>query len=115
MKHLIFIFCCFLIAACKPMKIPIECEDKTILERLSSDKKALATLKIRDCGATTEITQIIQIKQKSEFESDIYIVRGDAEINFEWIDNQLLITSDATRENIFKKINKQQGIIILYK
>ncbi len=116
MKYLIFIIIAILFFGCKKKENLMECQENIVSEALSPDRKFLALLKIRDCGATTAVVQLIQIKKmKGNSIADIYVVRGDAKINFKWIGNQLVVNSEAGEDDIFKKSEGQDGESVLYR
>ena len=116
MKYLIFTIILVLFFGCNQKESLMGCQEQIIFETLSLDRESLAILKNRDCGATTEVVQVIQIKEmKRNTISDIYILRGNAEINLIWMNNQLVVTSEAAEEDVFKKVEKQDGKNILYR
>ena len=66
------------------------CDDRIATEAASSDGKYVATLYIRNCGATTDYSSIVSIRERtSKFDGDadqniVFVVKGRPDIAVKW-------------------------------
>lgn len=71
-----------------------DCEDTTETEVKSPDGKYVATLYERDCGATTDFSTIVKLRESSaSFKGDdlgTFVVNGQPKIHLTWDSNTRL-------------------------
>lgn len=86
-----------------------DCEDTIKLEAKSPDRKYVATLYERDCGATTDFSTIVNLREDSaNFNGDdlgIVIVKGQHKLDLVWDGNTKLQLQchDCRPDDIFKQ------------
>ena len=97
-----------------------DCEDTIKIEAKSPDGKYLATYYERDCGATTDFSTIVQLRDSSaSFEGDALgsvIVKGQHKLDLVWDDNRKLRLQchDCRAEDIFKQEKTWKDIDISF-
>jgi hypothetical protein len=99
-----------------------DCEDTVKTELKSPDGKYVATLYERDCGATTDFSTIVNLRDSSaSFKGDdlgIVIVKGQHKLDLVWDSDRKLRFQchDCRIEDIFKqeKTWKDVDISFLY-
>lgn len=66
------------------------CDDRIRSEVSSADRKYVATLYIRNCGATTDYSSIVSIREStSKFDGDadqniVFVVKGQPDVAVKW-------------------------------
>ncbi len=116
MKSIIFfIIVIGLFTSCNPT---FECEDQILLSLRSPDGKYIACLYERDCGATTDTSTTINIREEGvKFdggEGRVFVIKGKAEVELIWKEPQLLIVTSNATENIFTQEKRWKELAIQY-
>src|SRR5437870_13288224 len=66
------------------------CDDRITSKASSTDGKYIATLYIRNCGATTDYSSIVSIRERtSKFDGDsdqniVFVVKGQPDVAVKW-------------------------------
>jgi hypothetical protein len=116
MKMLIFLALVFLSTnGCTALSD--DCEDTIRTSAVSPDGKYIATVYERDCGATADLSIIVNLRDAStKFngrEGRVFIVKGQPQVDIGWNDKtSLKIACSST--NIFKQEKSWQDISISY-
>jgi hypothetical protein len=98
-----------------------DCQDVIKFETMSPDGKYIATLFVRNCGATTSFSTSVNLRSKSEkFSGDegrILIIKGRPQIKIAWDDNMKLHfeCDECEKNNIFKQETSWKDITISYR
>jgi len=96
------------------------CKDDVQTASASPRGNFIASVKLRDCGATTDFSSVISIKDvggSSQIsEEDVFVLRGDNAISIKWIDDNTLKVEceECDPKNIFKKLESWNRVEIRY-
>ena len=95
------------------------CGTKIIQEVSSPDKKYIATLFVKDCGATTSESTHLNIRTISSKlntdDEDIFIAQlGDESANVSWLSSNILLVDVPETARIFKNLDSFKGCQIKY-
>ncbi len=111
----------FVLVACPPIFSESDCADTLISGVTSPDGKVVANLIRRDCGATTDYSNIVflrksdGIKEKDSIWGEkIYVLQGEAQISFAWNSSELRIKAPTSGKNVFLKRDEWAGVKISY-
>jgi hypothetical protein len=94
------------------------CGDQIKTERASPDLKYTATVYERDCGATTDFSTIVNLRESStKFNGEELgpvVIKGQHSINLEWDGNTRLRLqcTDCRSEEIFKQEKRWKDVEI---
>jgi hypothetical protein len=72
----------------------IHVDDILYSKEISSDGRYIATVHMRDAGATTGFSRLVTLRANSRYfsaEQDVLALKGDAPVTLRWIDNHHLI------------------------
>lgn len=104
------------IAGCAP-----DCGNDVFREVASPDRKHIATVFERNCGATTDYVRVVMIRDKSDrFDGDdvdefIFTMQGRHNVDVRWVNaNHLVIVRPERTQDIFKNRDSWKGIKITY-
>ena len=98
----------------------VDCQDQIISSENSPDGKFIACLYERDCGATTDVSTTVNLRQAGDKfnggEERIFVIKGQAKVQLIWKEPNLLIVKSAAKntENIFKQEKRWKDIYIQY-
>ncbi len=101
--------------------VDIPCSDTVVSTAQSLDKRYLAIIVDRDCGATTSYAQHVLLKETSTNNeivdaSTVSVIQGQGIKQLVWRDNHTLIVEfDHTDSKFFHKDIKWKDITILYR
>ncbi len=98
------------------------CDDQITREAASDDDKFIATLYVRNCGATTDYSSIVSLREKtSEFDGDadaniIFVAKGRQTIGFNWVSpNEIRVQCNTcVSGDIFKHEHSWKTVQISY-
>jgi hypothetical protein len=96
------------------------CDNTVRYEIKSPDGKYVVTLFERNCGATTDFSTIVSLRESStEFKADdlgIFVVEGQPKIDLAWDGNTRvrLQCQDCRADDIFKQERSWKGIEIFF-
>lgn len=98
------------------------CDDQIQTHADSPKGKYEATVFVRNCGATTDYSSIINLREtSSRFNADaddntIFVVKGRPRIGIEWIttDHVRVSCSACSQENIFKQVQSWKDVKVSY-
>lgn len=96
------------------------CEDRIESESRSPNQKYLATLLVRNCGATTDFSTIVKLDAESWIpignKNNVFVVNGDPDVRIEWQDDTTLKITCATcqADQTFKNEGAWRDVKILY-
>ncbi len=94
------------------------CGDQIKTEKASPDLKYTATVYERDCGATTDFSTIVNLRERStKFNGDELgpvVIKGQHSINLDWDGNTRLRLQcrDCRPEEIFKQERRWKDVEI---
>jgi hypothetical protein len=94
------------------------CDNSVKSEKRSPDGKYVVTLFERNCGATTDFSTIVNLRESSEKlngdDLGILVVKGQHEIDLTWDGNTglRLQCSDCRSDDIFKQERKWKDVQI---
>jgi hypothetical protein len=94
------------------------CADKIVTESISPDGALKATVFIRDCGATTDFSEMVSIhRPDNTFKDDsdlVFVAKGRGQLGVSWAGpRQLSIECDGCqRKDIFREVAKLADIDI---
>lgn len=97
-----------------------DCSDLVRLEAKSPDGKYVATWYVRDCGATTDFSTIVNLREASAgFDGDrlgVFIVEGRPQISITWqgARNLLIRCQNCAKENIYRQDISWDEITVSY-
>jgi hypothetical protein len=100
--------------ACDP------CSHTIKSEAVSVDRKLVARVSERNCGATTEFSSVVNVQRASDkFDPDAgvyFVAKGRYDVSAKWTgDRELLVTcSRCTRKDIFHEVAMDGDITISY-
>lgn len=99
-----------------------ECGNEINAQKHSPNNELMATLFERDCGATTDFSQIISITYTSkkfdadDSESYVFSMQGRPKIEILWAsDKELLIIRPEIKEDIFTNATQWNDVKIIYR
>jgi len=96
-----------------------DCRDTILLENVSPDKKWILTAFIRDCGATTDYSTIISIREQGKwFDSKrdpiLFVVSGKEQLNIKW-ENERRVVIEHQLGRIFRQETKWNNLQVTYR
>jgi len=98
----------------------VACDDKIEAVSKSPNEKYLATLFVRNCGATTDYSSIVKINPASTSSTNdqdlVFIVRGDFDVRMIWQDDSSIRLSceECKTDDIFKQDKSWRDVTISY-
>lgn len=96
------------------------CENTVKSEIKSPDGKYIVTLLERNCGATTDFSTIVSLRESStEFKPDdlgVFVVKGQTKIDLTWEGNTRLRLQcqNCRADDIFKQERSWKGVEIFF-
>lgn len=97
-----------------------ECSDEIKQEAKSPDGKYVATWYVRDCGATTSFSTIVNLRIGSARfngnEGEVFVVKGQPQVKIAWNNESSLQVScpECRSEDIFKRETLHNSISVSY-
>ncbi len=93
------------------------CSDDVSVEAITPDEKRIATVFVRNCGATTDyVTHVAVNWRSSERNNDdiVFTLAGDNAVKVIWSDNNTLriACKDCSESKIFKLVTKTGDIVV---
>ncbi len=120
MKSRIWVVVCTLFLSCCNFSLTGDCNDTIKSEVKSSDRKYVATLYVRDCGATTDFSTIISLRPVlAEFDGEegrIFVIKGRPQVNIVWNEQTSLRVEciGCNSNDIFRQDKSWKDISITY-
>jgi hypothetical protein len=110
-----------LLSACKASLFD-SCDDQITSSINSIDRKFIATAFVRNCGATTDYTSIVSLRESgSSFDGDddegiVFVATGQHHLAIQWISSNevRVICRECTPADIFKQKRLWKGIRVLF-
>lgn len=97
------------------------CGDEVLTEMASPDGQYIATVFERNCGATTDFSRNVALRQKAaSFDGNgtdnvVFVIKGQRDIDMRWLNiNHLVIRRSPNRDQIFKEKESWKEIKISY-
>ena len=113
MLRFILIMCCLISVACG---IGIPCDNEIKQELVSPDGRYTATAFIRDCGATTDFSPQVYLRQtgaKMAATGNVFIGNHSNEIKIRWLsENELEISAPG---EVVKSLKEFDGVRVTLK
>lgn len=123
MKLMLLILVAFVsplnLSGCGP-STSIQCADEVKSELKSPDGAYVATLYERDCGATTDFSTIVNLRESSAAfngdDSRIFIVKGQRQVNLVWQEARSLHVEcpGCKSDDIYKQEKSWRNVNISY-
>jgi Family of unknown function (DUF5412) len=120
MKSRIYVIVCTLFLGCCSFSLTGDCNNTIKSEVKSPDEKYVATLYVRDCGATTDFSTIVSLRAGSANfngeEGRIFVIKGQPQVNILWTDKTSLRIEciKCSPDEIFKKEKSWEDINVSY-
>jgi len=110
-----------LLSGCKHSLLDT-CDDRVVREVRSGDGKFLATLYVRNCGATTDYISIVNLRPGgTRFNGDadgdiVFVAKGERDIGIQWLNtNEVRIWCRGCESNdIYKRQPTWKDVKIAY-
>ena len=95
------------------------CKDDRIGEVVSPDQKRVATIFVRDCGATTDFATRVEVRWRSSDRGDedsVLGVEGEPDIQVHWLDDKTLAVKcdQCDEEKIYRRVTKIGNVNIQF-
>jgi hypothetical protein len=95
------------------------CKNETPMETISADDKRVATVFVRDCGATTNWNTEVAVQWKSgdpRPDDVVFIADGKPDVQIEWLDDRTLsvVCNKCTEDQIYKRVAKLGKVNVLF-
>lgn len=120
MRAVILIIPALLMGGCMP--IFSDCADTVAATAQSPDGEFVASVVMRDCGATTTEATSVFIKstkpapQNADGRGEpVFVFQGDHAVGIEWQDGALTISAYVARDDVFLKKPAWNKLNILYR
>jgi hypothetical protein len=96
-----------------------ECSDKVKLEQPSPDRRYVATVFERNCGATTSLATVVSLRKGgtpfvSGAKDYLFAIEGPLEVSVSWTDARTLVVEHAEAE-VFRRRPRWHGVVLRYK
>ena len=84
---------------------------------ISPDQKRVATIFIRDCGATTDYATRVEVRWQSSDGSDddrVFGIEGRPDIQIHWLDDKTLAIKcdQCDEERVYRRVTKNGNVNI---
>lgn len=96
------------------------CKDDVQSEVSSPQNDFVASVILRNCGATADFSTIVTIKDRDDAhqfsKEDVFVLRGDNVVSISWIDENTLKVDckECDSKDIFKNLNSWRQVAIKY-
>ena len=98
----------------------VACDDKVESKSVSPNQKYVATLFVRNCGATTDYSTIVKINPAATTSTDdgdqVFVARGDFDVQMIWQNDSAIRLScqRCKTDDIFKQDKSWRDVAISY-
>ena len=95
------------------------CKDEKITDTASTDDQRIATVFVRDCGATTGWNTQVAMRWKSSNprpEDVVFVVEGKPDVQVKWLDDLTLSVTcnKCAEDHIYMRVTKLGKVSILF-
>ena len=93
------------------------CSDEMLSEVFSPDERWVASIFVRNCGATTDFATRVEVRWRSNQSSEddrVFVVNGKPEVHVHWLDESTLAVKceECVDEDIRRRMTKLGSIKI---
>src|ERR1051325_9404381 len=122
LKNLLFLLTVMVLLSGCHSSLLDACDDRVVREVRSGDGKFVATLYVRNCGATTDYSSIVNLRpggtRFNGYADDyiIFVAKGERDIGIQWLNtNEVRVWCRGCESNdIFKKQPTWKDVKIAY-
>jgi hypothetical protein len=98
---------CFFLQGC----FSFFCKDDQIGEVMSPDQKRVATIFVRNCGATTDFATRVEVRWRSSDRADddsVFGAEGRPDVQVRWLDDKTLAVKcdQCDEKQIYRRVTK---------
>lgn len=118
-RSVLSLLCLAALVGCDDRSFLFTCSDTVQSEAHSIDDRYVATVFERDCGATTDYSTNVSLRDSvepfdsSQDENIVFTVGSQTTINVEWTAENALVLVAST-ENIFRRLESWRDVRVTY-